>query len=137
MGIGPSDLLSESPGLIYCSISGFGSTGPYRDRGGYDVIAASLGGLLHITGQREGPPAKVGVAMTDLCTGLYAHGAIMAAIIQREKTGKGQYIECDLLSTQVSCLVNLVSTLTLEFDTSLALRIEPLFIGLKLFERRS
>lgn len=78
------DILSKrNPGLIYCTISGYGTTGPYKHRGGYDVIAASLGGLLHITGQQDGDPCKVGVAMTDLATGLYAHGAIMAAILQR------------------------------------------------------
>ena len=75
---------------------------PNRDRAGYDVIAASLGGLLHITGPRGGPPAKVGVALTDLCTGLYVHGAVMAALLQRGRTGKGQKIDADLLSTQVS-----------------------------------
>lgn len=83
LNLGYSKLSKENPGLIYCSISGYGTTGPYKDRGGYDVIAASLGGLLHITGQQDGDPCKVGVAMTDLATGLYAHGAIMAALIQR------------------------------------------------------
>jgi len=78
------DVLKElNPRLIYCAISGYGTSGPYVTRGGYDVIAASLGGLLHITGSRDGDPCKVGVAMTDLATGLYAHGAIMAALISR------------------------------------------------------
>ena len=101
LGLGYANLKDAAPGLIYCSVTGFGSDGPYRDRAGYDVIAASLGGLLHITGPRNGPPAKVGVALTDLCTGLYMHGAIMAALLQRSRTGEGQRIEADLLSTQV------------------------------------
>ncbi|CAO1305988.1 unnamed protein product [Diamesa serratosioi] len=94
------------PSIVYCSITGFGSVGPYAKRPGYDVIAASMGGLLHITGDKDGPPSKVGVAMTDIATGLYAHGAILAALLQRTKTGKGQKIDVDLLSTQVSCLIN-------------------------------
>lgn len=83
LGIGYDQLSETNQRLIYCSITGYGNTGPYKDRGGYDVIAASLGGLLHITGQQNGDPCKVGVAMTDLATGLYAHGAILAAILQR------------------------------------------------------
>lgn len=95
-----------NPAIIYCSITGYGPVGPYAKRPGYDVIAASVGGLLHITGPENGAPTKVGVAVTDLATGLYAHGAIMAALIQRMKTGKGQKIDVDLLSTQVSTLIN-------------------------------
>ncbi|KAL3207659.1 hypothetical protein MRX96_010130 [Rhipicephalus microplus] len=95
--------------IIYCSITGYGQKGPYRDRAGYDVIAASMGGLLHITGPRGGEPCKVGVAITDLATGLYAHGAVMAALLQRNRTGKGQWINCNLFSTQVSVLANIAS----------------------------
>ncbi|XP_060063602.1 succinate--hydroxymethylglutarate CoA-transferase-like [Ylistrum balloti] len=109
MGLGYSQLAASHPDLIYCSISGYGQTGPYQQRAGYDIIAAGLGGLLHITGPRDGEPCKVGVAMTDLSTGLYAHGAIMAALLQRLRTGKGQHIDCDLVSTQVASLVNLGS----------------------------
>ncbi|OWF55056.1 CaiB/baiF CoA-transferase family protein C7orf10 [Mizuhopecten yessoensis] len=109
MGLGYSQLAATHPSLIYCSISGYGQTGPYQQRAGYDIIAAGLGGLLHITGPMDGEPCKVGVAMTDLSTGLYAHGAIMAAILQRQRTGKGQHIDCDLVSTQVASLVNLGS----------------------------
>lgn len=97
------------PSLIYCSVTGYGSTGPYAKRPGYDVIAASMGGLLHITGNQDGPPAKVGVAMTDIATGLYAHGAILAALYQRVKTGTGQKIDVNLLSTQVATLINVAS----------------------------
>lgn len=109
MRLGYEDLKAINPRLIYCSVSGYGPTGPYAQRPGYDVIAASMGGLLHITGAADGPPAKVGVAMTDLATGLYAHGAIMAALLQRHQTQKGQKIDVNLLSTQLACLINLGS----------------------------
>lgn len=98
-----------APHLIYCSITGFGSEGPYKNKPGYDVIAASMGGLLHITGSENGEPVKPGVALTDLSTGLYAHGAIMAALLHRIKTGKGQKIDCNLLSTQIASLINIGS----------------------------
>lgn len=97
------------PHLIYCSLTGYGSVGPYAKRPGYDVIAASVGGLLHITGARDGPPSKVGVAVTDVATGLYAHGAILAALLQRQRTGRGQKIDVNLLSTQVAMLINVAS----------------------------
>jgi len=109
MGLGYEDIASIAPHLIYCSLTGYGSQGPYANRPGYDVIAASLGGLLHITGPKDGPPCKVGVAMTDLATGLYAHGAIMAALLQRSKTNRGQWIQCNLLSTQIASLINIAS----------------------------
>lgn len=105
MGLGYEDIKKIAPSMIYCSITGFGSKGPYKNRAGYDVIAASIGGLLHITGEKT-TPSKVGVAMTDIATGLYAHGAILAALLHREKTGQGQKIDVDLLSTQVACLIN-------------------------------
>lgn len=109
IGLGYEDIAKIAPRLIYCSLTGYGSQGPYANRPGYDVIAASLGGLLHITGPKDGPPCKVGVAMTDLATGLYAHGAIMAALLQRSKINKGQWIQCNLLSTQVASLINIAS----------------------------
>lgn len=105
LGLGYEDIKKIAPSLVYCSITGFGSKGPYKNRAGYDVIAASVGGLLHITGEKE-TPSKVGVATTDIATGLYAHGAILAALLHRTKTGKGQRIEVDLLSTQVASLIN-------------------------------
>lgn len=108
-GLGYEQLRTGCPRLIYCSITGYGPTGPYAERPGYDVIAASIGGLLHITGTAKdggGEPAKVGVAMTDLATGLYAHGAILAALLQRSHTGRGQKIDVDLLSTQLASLIN-------------------------------
>lgn len=109
MGLGYLNLEKVAPHLIYCSLTGYGSKGPYSNRPGYDVIASSVGGLLHITGPKDGPPCKVGVAITDMATGLYAHGAIMAALIQRLKTQKGQWIQCNLLSTQIATLINIGS----------------------------
>lgn len=107
--LGYQHIRALSPKIIYCSITGYGAQGPYKHRPGYDVIAASLGGLLHITGPENGPPVKPGVAVTDMATGLYAHGAIMAAILQRNRTGIGQKIDCDLLSTQIASLINIGS----------------------------
>lgn len=107
--LGYEDIKRINPSIVYCSITGYGSVGPYAKRPGYDVIAASMGGLLHITGSENGPPAKVGVAVTDLATGLYAHGAIMAALLQRTRTGKGQKIDVNLLSTQIASLINVAS----------------------------
>ncbi|XP_071040274.1 succinate--hydroxymethylglutarate CoA-transferase isoform X2 [Parasteatoda tepidariorum] len=109
LGLGYESFKSVAPHLIYCSITGFGQTGPYATRPGLDVIVASVGGLFHITGPEGGQPCKAGVAVTDLATGLYAQGAIMAALIHRMKTGNGQKIDCDLFSTQVSSLVNIGS----------------------------
>lgn len=104
-GLGYKDIKKVAPSLIYCSITGFGTKGAYRNRAGYDVIAASMGGLLHITGEKS-TPSKVGVAITDIATGLYSHGAILAALYHREKTGVGQKIDVDLFSTQLACLIN-------------------------------
>lgn len=107
--LGYEDMKKIAPQLIYCSVTGYGSVGPYAKRPGYDVIASSMGGLLHITGQPDGPPSKVGVAITDVATGLYAHGAILAALLQRYKTGRGQKIDVNLLSTQAATLINVAS----------------------------
>lgn len=109
MGLGYEDLSKVAPRLVYCSLTGYGYDGPYSNRPGYDVIAASIGGLLHITGSKDGPPCKVGVAVTDVTTGLYAHGAILAALYQRTTTGRGQWIKCNLLATQVASLINIGS----------------------------
>lgn len=106
-GLGYEDLRQLNPRLVYCSISGYGHTGPYSSRPGYDVIASSIGGMMHVTGPEDGAPCKTGVALTDLATGLYAHGAILAALLQRTSSGTGQWINANLLSTQVACLVNL------------------------------
>ncbi|PPR07106.1 hypothetical protein CVT24_010942 [Panaeolus cyanescens] len=89
MGLGWEDCQKLNDGLIYASITGYGQTGPYRTAAGYDVIIEGEAGLMHITGEPDRPPSKVGVAATDIATGLYAHGAIMAALLSRSKTGKG------------------------------------------------
>lgn len=109
LSISYEDIKAVNEKIIYCSLTGYGDTGPYAERAGYDVIAASVGGLLNITGTQEGEPCRVGVAMTDLATGLYAHGAILAALMHREKTGIGQKIDCNLLSTQVAVLSHVAS----------------------------
>lgn len=103
-------LSAINPKLIYASITGYGQTGPYRDRSGYDVMVEAEMGLMHITGPRHGPPVKVGVAVTDLTTGLYTSNAIMAALLQRAKTGNGQYIDSSLSDCQVATLSNLASS---------------------------
>ncbi|GAM39657.1 hypothetical protein TCE0_034f11381 [Talaromyces pinophilus] len=99
-----------NPKLIYASITGYGQTGPYSNRAGYDVMVEAEMGLMHITGSRDGPPVKVGVAVTDLTTGLYTSNAIMAAIIARGRTGKGQHIDACLSDCQVATLANLASS---------------------------
>ncbi|XP_047418434.1 succinate--hydroxymethylglutarate CoA-transferase isoform X2 [Sciurus carolinensis] len=104
MGLGYEDINKIAPHIIYCSITGYGQTGPMSQRAGYDAIASAISGLMHITGPEDGDPVRPGVAMTDLATGLYAYGAIMAGLIQRCKTGKGLFIDCNLLSSQVACL---------------------------------
>ena len=109
LGLGYEDVKKVSPHIVYCSLTGYGWKGPYKQKPGYDVIAASYGGLLSITGPENGPPCKPGVAMTDIATGLYAHGAILAALFQRLKTGQGQHIDCNLFSTQLACLINIGS----------------------------
>lgn len=86
--------------------SGYGANGPYSKRAGYDVIGAAEGGLLHVTGERDGPPTKPGVGIIDMCTGLYLHGAIASALLAREKTGLGQRIDTSLFETTISILAN-------------------------------
>lgn len=105
------DTLREiNPKLIYASITGYGQTGPYSNRAGYDVMVEAEMGLMHITGARDGAPVKVGVAVTDLTTGLYTSNAIMAALIARGRTGKGQHIDACLSDCQVATLSNLASS---------------------------
>uniref|UniRef100_A0A3Q2P334 Succinyl-CoA:glutarate-CoA transferase n=1 Tax=Fundulus heteroclitus TaxID=8078 RepID=A0A3Q2P334_FUNHE len=109
MGLGYAELSRVNPRLVYCSISGYGQTGPQCQSPGYDSIASAVSGMMHITGPEDGEPVRPGVAMTDLATGLYAHGAIMAALLQRHKTGRGVHIDCNLLSSQVSCLSHIAA----------------------------
>jgi crotonobetainyl-CoA:carnitine CoA-transferase CaiB-like acyl-CoA transferase len=101
-----ADLKDDLPELIYCSISGFGQTGPYAPRAGYDFLVQGIGGVMSITGEPDGPPIKVGVAVADIVCGLYAATAILAAIRHRDASGTGQYIDLGLLDTQVAWLMN-------------------------------
>ncbi|HSQ04731.1 MAG TPA: CaiB/BaiF CoA-transferase family protein [Burkholderiales bacterium] len=108
--LGYDDLRGSNPGLIYCSVTGFGQTGPYRDRPGYDFMIQGMGGLMSVTGERDdlpgGGPQRVGVPIVDIMTGMYASIAVCAAIANRAVTGKGQYIDVALLDTQVAFLAN-------------------------------
>ena len=110
-GLDFDSLLAINPKLVYCSITGFGQTGPYRERAGYDYAIQGMGGLMSVTGERDdlpgGGPQKVGVAVADLFTGLYATVAIQAALRHAERTGCGQHIDMALLDTQVAMLANL------------------------------
>ena len=110
-GLGYADFAKRNPRIVMASISGFGASGPYKNRPSYDVMASATGGLLGITGS-EKEPAKVGVAISDVCAGLYAHGAILAALLRRsvEPTGKGCHIDVSLLDTQIASLVNVASS---------------------------
>lgn len=99
-----------NPKLIYASITGYGQTGPYSNRAGYDVMVEAEMGMLHITGDRGGNPVKVGVAVTDLTTGLYTSNAIMASLLARARTGKGQHIDACLSDCQVATLSNIASS---------------------------
>ena len=109
-GLDYESLKAINPRLIYCSITGFGQTGPYAKRAGYDFMIQGLGGLMSLTGRAEGEegagPVKVGVALTDILTGLYSSVAILAALAHRDLCGEGQYIDMALLDVQVACLAN-------------------------------
>ena len=102
--LGYADLAAVNAGLIYCSITGFGQTGPYRKRAGYDSIIQAMGGLMSITGEPDGGPQRAGVPMIDIMTGLYASTAILAALRHRDLTGLGQHIDLALLDVMVSSL---------------------------------
>lgn len=109
-GLDYDSLKAINPTLIYCSITGFGSDGPYANRAGYDFMIQGLGGLMSLTGRAEDEegagPVKVGVALTDILTGLYATVGVLAALNSREQTGVGQHVELALLDVQVACLAN-------------------------------
>ncbi|WP_183138550.1 CaiB/BaiF CoA transferase family protein [Pseudomonas coronafaciens] len=109
-GLDYETLSAANPRLIYCSITGFGQSGPYASRPGYDFMIQALGGLMSLTGIAEGEegagPVKVGVALTDILTGLYSTTAILAALAHRDQGGNGQYIDMALLDVQVACLAN-------------------------------
>ncbi|MFG6415837.1 CaiB/BaiF CoA transferase family protein [Roseateles sp. DC23W] len=112
-GLDARSLLADHPGLVICSITGFGQTGPYAERAGYDYAVQGMGGLMSVTGERDdlpgGGPQKVGVAVADLFTGMYATVAILAALRHRDATGQGQVIDMALFDTQLAMLANLGS----------------------------
>lgn len=113
-GLDFASLAKINPRLVYCSVTGFGQTGPYRERAGYDYAVQGIGGLMSVTGERDdigGGPQKVGVAVADLFTGMYASVAILAALRHAESTGQGQHIDMALLDTQVAMLANLGRTI--------------------------
>jgi crotonobetainyl-CoA:carnitine CoA-transferase CaiB-like acyl-CoA transferase len=105
-GLDYASLSAINPRLIYCSITGFGQTGPYKDRAGYDFMIQAMGGLMSVTGDADGEPMKVGVALADVMTGLYASNAIQGALIHQLRTGQGQHIDLALLDVQVATLAN-------------------------------
>jgi crotonobetainyl-CoA:carnitine CoA-transferase CaiB-like acyl-CoA transferase len=105
-GLGYAQLHAEFPGLIYCSITGFGQTGPYAPRPGYDALIQAMGGVMSLTGDPEGMPQKVGVPVADLFAGLYGCIGILAALRHRERTGQGQQIDIGMLDTHVAWLAN-------------------------------
>ena len=103
LGLGYTSLSSLNPRLIYASLSAYGTRGPLASSPGYDVMVAAQGGLMHVTGHEE-QPVKPGVALTDITTGLYLHGAILAALLQRHSTGRGQHVHTSLYQAQVAAL---------------------------------
>ncbi len=105
-GLDYETLAAINPRLIYCSITGFGQDGPYAERSGYDFLIQGMGGLMSVTGAPDGTPTKVGVALADVMTGLYASNAILAALAWRERSGEGQHIDLGMLDVQVAALAN-------------------------------
>lgn len=105
-GLDYASLSELNPRLVYTSITGFGQTGPYAARAGYDFVAQAMGGLMSITGEAGGSPLKVGVAMADLSTGMYAATSTLAALRHAERTGEGQHVDVSLLDTQIAMLAN-------------------------------
>ena len=105
-GLDHATLLASNPRLVYCSITGFGQDGPYAERAGYDFVIQGMSGLMSVTGDVDGEPAKVGVAISDLLTGLYAANAIQAALLHRHATGRGQHIDIGLFDVQVAAMAN-------------------------------
>ena len=112
-GLDYESLKKVKPDLVYCSVTGFGQTGPYAQRPGYDFIIQGMGGFMSVTGEAEdfegASPQKSGVAIADIFTGMYASSVILAAIIHRDRTGEGQYIDMSLLDTQIAVMANMSS----------------------------
>jgi crotonobetainyl-CoA:carnitine CoA-transferase CaiB-like acyl-CoA transferase len=105
-GLDYKSLAPDCPRLIYCSVTGFGQDGPYAKRAGYDLMAQGMGGMMDLTGMADGPPTRVGVAISDIFTGCYSVIGILAALTQREKTGKGCYVDAALVDSTVGVLAN-------------------------------
>ena len=105
-GLDYESLKRINPALVYCSITGFGQSGPYAARAGYDFMIQAMGGMMSVTGEADGQPMKIGVALADVLTGLYAANAIQAALLHRQESGAGQYIDMALLDVQVATLAN-------------------------------
>jgi crotonobetainyl-CoA:carnitine CoA-transferase CaiB-like acyl-CoA transferase len=105
-GLAYAQLKDRFPPLVYCSLTGFGQTGPYSDRAGFDLVVQGMGGIMSITGPDGGEPAKVGVGIADVMTGMYSNIAILAALRHRDATGQGQHIDMALLDCQVAWLIN-------------------------------
>ncbi|MCZ6557662.1 MAG: CoA transferase [SAR324 cluster bacterium] len=100
-GLDYDELIKHNPALIYAALSGFGYDGPYKEKGGFDLIAQGMGGIMHVTGEPDGPPTSVGLPICDLGTGMWAASGILAALHERTRTGKGQRVECSLLETAI------------------------------------
>lgn len=105
-GLDAATMLAENPALVYCSISGFGQTGPNASKPGYDLMAQGFGGIMSITGEPDGEPMKVGVGVADVMCGMYATVGILAALRHRDKTGEGQHIDVALVDSQIAWLIN-------------------------------
>ncbi len=108
-GLDYASLAADNPGLVYCSITGFGQTGPYAARPGYDFLIQAMGGLMSVTGPADGEPQKVGVALSDIMTGLYATIGILAALSEREQSARGQHVDLALLDVTAATLANQAS----------------------------
>jgi len=109
LGLGFDALRAHNPRLIYCSISGYGRTGPYKEKPGYDAIIQAEGGMMGITGPIEGPPSRVGIPIIDITAGMFAASAILAALHERGDSGQGQHVDVSLLDTQTALLANVAS----------------------------
>jgi crotonobetainyl-CoA:carnitine CoA-transferase CaiB-like acyl-CoA transferase len=107
-GLDYKSLAPDCSRLIYCSVTGFGQDGPYASRAGYDLMAQGMGGMMALTGMRDGPPTRVGVAISDIFTGVYSVVGILAALEQRHRTGKGAYVDSALVDSTVGVLANMV-----------------------------
>ncbi len=107
LGVGYDALRARNPRLVYLSVSGFGQTGPYRDRSGFDIVGQAMSGVMSATGEPEGGPCKAGVPLSDLAAGMWAAYGVAGALFDRERTGKGQYIDLSLLDSSISLLTNL------------------------------